>query len=221
MDCREVRDLLDAYALGAAEPGEARALEEHAADCVRCWEELSQAQRAAALLALSIPLERAPAGLEERILARAGRGSRRQPAFRLPRSLRRAWPAAAGAFAAAAAAALAFAVVLQLQVTDLRDENSRLEGRLQESNSVLQQQGQLMAVLAAPDAQEVVLQPTSPGQDALGVYYWSRASRKGFFLGSGLPALQEGQVYQVWFMTEDEAAWLVRQLQTGVSDGKP
>ena len=37
MDCDQVGELLDAYALGAAEADEAAALEEHVADCVRCW----------------------------------------------------------------------------------------------------------------------------------------------------------------------------------------
>ncbi len=60
MECKEVRDLLDAYALGAAEADEANTVEEHVADCVRCWSSLSVAQRAAASIALSTVLQRAP-----------------------------------------------------------------------------------------------------------------------------------------------------------------
>ncbi|HEU4760219.1 MAG TPA: anti-sigma factor, partial [Dehalococcoidia bacterium] len=40
---------------------------------------------------------------------------------------------------------------------------------------------------------------------ALGAYYWSRGTREGFFVGGNLPALQEGQVFQVWLMTGDGA----------------
>ncbi len=67
MKCEQVRDLLDAYALGAAEADEANALEEHVADCVRCWSSLNEAQRAAASIALSTVLLRAPDMKLERI----------------------------------------------------------------------------------------------------------------------------------------------------------
>ncbi len=67
MECKEVRGLLDAYALGAAEADEANALEVHVADCVRCWSSLNEAQRAAATIALSTVLQRAPDMKLERI----------------------------------------------------------------------------------------------------------------------------------------------------------
>lgn len=74
VDCREVAGLLDASALGAAESKEVRALREHMADCLRCWDELTEAQRAAALLALLVRLRRAGASLRKRIIGRAGVG---------------------------------------------------------------------------------------------------------------------------------------------------
>src|SRR5439155_1056 len=39
--CREVMELVDAYALGALDHGEAGALQRHLSDCARCREELS------------------------------------------------------------------------------------------------------------------------------------------------------------------------------------
>ncbi|KKK90842.1 hypothetical protein LCGC14_2718940 [marine sediment metagenome] len=73
MDCEQIRDLLDAYSLGAAEEHEAAVLEEHVADCVRCWSSLNEAQRVAASLALSTALQQAPESLRRRILAEAER----------------------------------------------------------------------------------------------------------------------------------------------------
>ncbi len=67
MVCKEVRELLDAYALGAAEANEANAVDEHVADCVRCWSSLNEAQRAAATIALSTVFQRAPDFKLERI----------------------------------------------------------------------------------------------------------------------------------------------------------
>jgi anti-sigma factor RsiW len=76
MDCEQVKELLDAYALGAAEPDEAAALEEHMEDCARCWHSLSEAQRAAATIALSANICRAPESLRRNILAEIERMQR-------------------------------------------------------------------------------------------------------------------------------------------------
>jgi predicted anti-sigma-YlaC factor YlaD len=73
MDCKQVKELLDAYALGAAEPEEATALDEHMEDCARCWQTFNEAQRAAAAIALSTSLHRAPESLRRNILAEVER----------------------------------------------------------------------------------------------------------------------------------------------------
>ena len=103
MDCDQVGELLDAYALGAAEADEAAALEEHVADCVRCWSSLNEAQQAAATIALSTAFQRAPASLRKRILAETERGERRGVP-ELLQFVRGLWPVGAGVVTAAAAA---------------------------------------------------------------------------------------------------------------------
>ena len=139
MDCQEVRELLDAYALGATEPVESEGLERHLSDCIRCWEELSEAQRTAAALSLAVGIEAAPARLRDRVLSQAEREGRRERGFwGIRQALGRGWPALAGAVAAAGVAALAFAAVLQLEVNDLRDENDEMAFQLQSSAAVLQ-----------------------------------------------------------------------------------
>ena len=203
MDCEQFRELLDAYALGAADGPEAAAVEEHVADCVRCWSSLNEAQSVTASLALSTAVQRAPRSLRSRILAETER--RRQatlPSF--PERLRWLWPAATGALAAGVAAALAFAFVLRAEVNDLRDDRDRLASDMQNAGAVLDEQRQLMAVLAAPDARQINLQPAEAGSEALAVYYWSSASRSGALLSNNLPPLSQGQVYQVWLLTGDE-----------------
>lgn len=200
MDCDQVKELLDAYALGAAEKAEARGLEEHVADCVRCWEELNEAQRAAASLALTVPIEEAPASLGDRILAQAEREVRPgRPLAALWQALRRRWLAAAtAALAIAGVAALAFAAVLQVELNGVQDENDQLERQVQD-------QRQLAAVLSAPDVEEVAVASMSAESEALAVYYWSKATEKGFVVCNNLPPLAEGQVYQAWFITDGEA----------------
>jgi anti-sigma-K factor RskA len=154
MDCDEIRDLLDAYALGAAEPAESGALEEHVADCVRCWEELTKSQQTAAMLALAIPIETPPDYLERRVMAQAEVQRPPAPATGARGSLfgrlRFGWPATAGALAVTSVVALAFAAVLQIQLDDIRGDNDVLEtqqqtdalviGDMQEDMSTLQVQ---------------------------------------------------------------------------------
>lgn len=204
MDCREIKEILEAYALGAAEPQEAAALEEHVADCLRCWEELNEAQRAAALLAFSVPLEEPPPSLRQALLHRAkreaeaaGRGTS------LRAALRRLLPVGALALGAAGAAALGFALFLQAEMSDLQAEKDSLARQVQEAQARVVQQEEIITLLAAPDAQELVMAPASPRYDATAIYYWSSSSRKGFIVCNRLPRLGEGQVYQVWLWTED------------------
>ena len=201
MDCEQVRELLDAYALGAADAPEAAAIEGHVADCIRCWSSLDEAQRVAASLALSSALQKAPRSLRDRVLAET---ERRRPAAVVRARTRWLWPAATGVLVAGAATAAAFAVVLQGEVNDLRGDRDRLTTDVQDAGAVLDEQRQLMAVLAAPDASQINLEPADAGSDALAVYYWSRTTGNGALLSNNLPPLEEGQVYQVWLLTGDQ-----------------
>jgi len=204
MDCDQVKELLDAYALGAAEPEEAAALEEHMADCVRCWPSLNEAQRAAATIALSTTLQRAPESLRRRILADVER-IQHPTGPRLLERLRTLWPAGVGLLAATTAASLALALFLQMQVSDLRGEKDQLAAQIESADARLTQQQQVMALLAAPDTQHIHLEPTDPTSSAAAVYQWSGAAKAGAITCNHLPPLQEGQVYQVWFLTESES----------------
>jgi hypothetical protein len=201
MDCEQVKDLLDAYALGAAEADEAAGLEEHMADCVRCWPSFDEAQRAAAAIALSVTLQRAPDSLRRGILADIERAqSPERPSLR--ERLRGLRPVGAGLLVATAAASLAFAIFLQAEVSDLRDENDQLEAEIVSAEARFTQQQQVMDILAAPDSQEIRLEPTDPTSSATAVYYWSNSAKSGALLCSDLPALSEGEMYEVWLLTD-------------------
>lgn len=215
MDCHGIKDLLDAYALGAAEKREAEGIERHASDCVRCWEQLNEAQQAAALLALSVPLERAPAALRERIMAQAAREAAKAPAAAVPARRRRfTWTSAAGALGAAGVAALVFSAFLQVQMSDLRGEkndlsaqvadlrieNSDLGARLAAAGSAIGRQHQVLTVMSSSDVQTVSMAKMSAPSGAAATYGWSPANSEGFILCEGLPPLEDGEVYQAWFI---------------------
>ncbi len=204
MECAQVSELLDAYALGAAEADEANAIEEHVADCVRCWSSLNEAQRATASLALSTALQRAPQSLRDRVIAEAERGERERAA-KLLQLARRLLPVGAGVVAAGAAASLGFAIFLQTEVSELRSDNSQLVAEIETADARLSQQQQLMTVLAAPDVQQISLEATDPASPATAVYQWSISTGTSALLCNNLASLQEGQMYQVWFLTERDS----------------
>ena len=231
MGCDQVRELLDAYALGAADPADAAVVEEHVADCVRCWDELSKGQQTAALLALTVEMEEAPAKLGERIIAQAQR--ERSQGGKSPgiwSRLRMPWPATAGALGVASLAALVASAFFGLQVQDLRNKNSDLQTQLASSTAQIQRQLQttsrqlsdqqsIFTVLA--DDHRVQVPVTNMASGAAEAYYtWSPAQQKGFLLCEGLPALVAGTMFELWVVTKSGSAQKANPMQAfDSSDG--
>lgn len=71
MICDDVRERIDARALGALEPEEAAAVDEHVVGCRDCAASLDEARRVVELLPLAAPLHEPPAALRDRVLAAA------------------------------------------------------------------------------------------------------------------------------------------------------
>ncbi|MGH2437901.1 MAG: anti-sigma factor, partial [bacterium] len=205
MKCDEIKDLLDAYALGAVDRDEAYQLEGHVADCPDCWEELNKSRRTAALLSLSVPIHRAPDDLRRRVMALAqmeeARGERRTL---LPK-LRPTWRSAIAALGAAAVSALVFASLLQVQITGLRGDRNEITQQLTATGTELEQQRQIVAILSASDSQKISMDSAAVRNQAESVYNWSRDSAAGFIVCNNFPAPPPGQVYQVWFTTTGRA----------------
>ncbi|MEO8457662.1 MAG: anti-sigma factor [Chloroflexota bacterium] len=211
MDCEQVRDMLDAYALGASDVSEAAVVEEHVADCVRCWDELTRGQQTAALLALTVPITDAPARLEQKVLAQA----QRERTYKEPHApfwqRLRTWPAAAGALGVASVAALSVSAFLGVQVADLKDKNdglqaqlvsnsSSFEKQLSDTKQQLADQRSIFTVLSDNDRKQVDV--SAPGGTGAAAYYtWSPENDKGFMICDHLPPIAVDEVYQIWVVT--------------------
>ena len=214
MDCTEIRDIIDAYALGAGAPEEASQIEAHVAECVRCWDELGKAQRTAALLALSAPMKDVPEGLEERIMAIARREAAGERPDRRPpllQRLRLSWASTAAGLGVASIAAITFAGVLQAQVNDLKSENDRIERQMSGTNQELARQVRDMNEVV--EAQEVAIKTViagSPGvemkpagqSEATVRYSWTVGGSDGILSCEHLADAPQGMVYQVWFTND-------------------
>ncbi len=222
MDCEGVRENIDAWALGALDVDEAREFERHMATCDACDPLAQDARAAAASLALGVSLQAASASLKAKVLAGAavladGR-PQRQRGLRL-------WPVAAAAAITLGAGLVAWGAYLQIEVNDLRDENTLVEAGATEqaekyataSTQLVQMSEERRQDLLASDAvTEIVSQDdvvrlamsgTEAAPDATGRYVWSRTAQMGALVARALPPLPEGKRYCMWLVYEND--WIV------------
>jgi len=190
--------MLEAYALGAVAPEEGAHIEEHLSECLACWDHLSQSQRAAALLALAVPLEEPREGLRQRIIAQARREAElaAQPSptgrgWRLPR------------FAAMGATAVALTAVGALSWSLVETRNLRSDyDDIQQQATITGQRAEvatkLVGIISRPDAKSEAMVASGIAAGTTAYYAWTRDGKLGAIICHDLPPAPEGKVYQVW-----------------------
>lgn len=184
--------MLEAYALGAVAPEEGAHIEEHLGECLACWEHLTESQRAAALLALAVPLEEPHEDLRKRIIAQAQQEGLAAAA---------PWPTRGGwrlpRFAAIGAAAVALAAVGALSWSLLETRHLRSDyDDIQEQAVISAQQVSLTRQLAGIEGQEMKALGSAVGAS---VYYmWTHDGRQGAIICHDLPSAPQGKAYQLW-----------------------
>ena len=191
--------MLEAYALGAVAPEEGAHIEEHLTECLACWDHLSQSQRAAALLALAVPLEEPREGLRRRIIAQAQREG--EPAaepsatgrgWRLPRLM----AVGATAVALAAVGALSWSLVETRNLhSDYHDIQQQAIITEQRSNNATQ----LVNMMLRPDWESAEMATSGLAAGATAYYVWNRGGKVGAIICQHLPDPPKGKVYQLWF----------------------
>jgi anti-sigma-K factor RskA len=194
---RRVHELSGAYALDALDAAERERFERHLRRCASCTDDVRQMTATAARMAMAVAAE-PPPGLKGRVLAAAATTPQLPPlpataAARRRRGrhvIRSAWfPRLSLGIAAVGVAA---AVVLAVVTVSTQD-------RL---NSVQAQNRAIEAVLSAPDAQ-IATGKSSIGGTATVVL--SYAEQKMIFTSSGLPALPNAKVYELWLLSSKSA----------------
>jgi hypothetical protein len=214
-DCQAASDNVDAYAIGALDADEARALEAHLAACNDCAALIDDATEGAAALALGVPLQAAGPALKARVLASAAILS---DAAR-PRPRARWWQAAAAVLAIAAAGGLVWGIATQRRVDDLEQRNvsisaaateqagemAQLRAGMQEMTgaearleSSVRMQEAMVYVVSQPDVRRTAMTGTDAAPAASARYLWSPSEQLGALVASALPELPEGGVYRLW-----------------------
>jgi anti-sigma-K factor RskA len=188
----DLHTLTGAYAVDAVDGAEREKFEHHLRRCSSCEHEVLGMQETATRLGLAaarVP----PPSLKTAVMASAARTRQHPPvaeASPAPEPRARWRPRLAVAVATLAAAVIvALAVTLGLQHSEL--DQSRA------------QQREVAAVLTAPGAR-LVTAPTSLGGTATVVV--AQRLGKMIFTSSGLPALADAKVYQVWILTSSGGA---------------
>lgn len=227
----------DEYALGVLEPERQNAIAQHALACDECRARLFDSQRLIALLALAPPVRHPPARLKRRVF-RAVRGRRRGVLW-LPRLARLSPVAAALVAVAVAAASFTGMVSMRGQVEELRDENARLQSKVDDALSQrfeivaltqrlreaeasawqAQYEGQLdrdmLMALLSPESRTAEVISVADKASPLGRLIWDPGQRRLWFVASRLPKLPEGETYQLWVNVDGK----YRSLGTFQPDG--
>jgi anti-sigma factor RsiW len=177
LDHGDAQELLGAFALDALDPAEADAVDLHLRDCPRCRAEVEEYRETAAMLAFGGVS--APPGVWERIQASLEEAPPKLELARVVPMRPSRWQTF-GAKLAAAAAVVISLVALGVSVARSGDDGG---------TSTLDDE--IAAVILDPDAQHVALD----GDGSAEVYV---LDGKAYLVKHSLPALPEGQTYQLW-----------------------
>jgi hypothetical protein len=199
LTCEEFMDLAAVVALDAADAEDVRRVEEHAESCPACGGLLDELRVAAAGLGTLVPQVDPPPALREHVFAAVRREPRplafaRRLPLRLPRRprLSAAWLVAAASFLVAIVS-LAWVAILQVQITDLRNQSVATSVRDARIDRVV-------SVLASDKLAVKELQPVMSTLDSSGYVFLDPNSDTGMLMCHALPPVDQGEAYQVWFV---------------------
>jgi anti-sigma-K factor RskA len=190
-------ELAGAYALGALDSEDLAAFEQHWPTCAECQQLVADARLVAGMLPLALTPVEPPAALRNRIMMSAA-----PPATP---SVTTNWLAIAATLLAVVAGGLAWTQYRQAATSQAAATQSQAQlETMQAQLSALQSQAdvarQAVDILAADDVARVELKGQPAAPSSTGRAYWS-ASRGLLFSAVNLPALPQGRVYQLWYVT--------------------
>jgi anti-sigma-K factor RskA len=182
LNCDELSDLFELYALGVLEPAERAEIEEHLQrDCATCGGNLRRAVSLNTALLASVPDIAPPRRLRKRVLSLAA-----------PDRSAWGWTIAASGLAAALLIA-----VLWFSVRDREHESelARARDTIRRSNAELARVQQALVFLNEPETRQVGFGKGAPQPPRGNVFVNPRGV---LLIASNLPALPAGKTYEMW-----------------------
>jgi Anti-sigma-K factor rskA len=205
MNCDELRDHYELYALGIAEDPEASEIRAHLARaCPTCIPGVRAARELTTLIGATAPDVQPPARLRKRVLAITGE----QTGKRLN------W---APVWAAVAAGALIAAVVFNSREHRAAAEVARLQSQAAAQTRELARLNDAMAILNQPDAKQVVFGGAAP-QPPRGRVFLD-PHRGVLLIASNLPPAPAGKVYEMWVIPKATGKPVPAGLFQSAADG--
>jgi hypothetical protein len=204
MNCESVKELLEAYALGALEEGEARGVEDHVRNCLECRRLLDAYVEAASSLVDALPVTTAPSALLKRRLIHQVDP---EPGRRVQRSSVRPRPFTGSALRLAlkGIAACLFLLVVGLSVAwglEQRSALAREKSLRTELEAMIGQQEVVLEVVDSNRTAKAQLRATEPDSTAYGKLYTRPDMPWVVALVGRLPDKSEEEVYNLW-LTRD------------------
>lgn len=227
MSNEHVDELIDLYALGALEPGEQVAVDEHLDDCARCRAQLDEAKRLVLMLAWTPDQHDPPPGLQQKVMSRVQQLQRLEgsPPQRWWQNidLRRWFAMPQPAFGLAAVALLvalglgARTVQLQSQLAGAQQQASAQQQQLSQLQAQLDQQRPVAQLLSEPGTKLVTLTATDNPNEVQGYLLLKPDARTAFVSTAALAPLPADKTYQLWLIDDQpESVGLFGTDQQGV-----
>jgi anti-sigma-K factor RskA len=217
--CEEIREDLEAYALGALDTADARTVEAHISECRECATIVADYRHAVSHLSLAVPLFRASPRVKSRVM-----GAISMNTVAVPRVLRSGWvmAAAAAVLIGIAIGGAVWASILSHEVGNLKEQNQRLiaiseldagqraailqvqselsSARTEQErlSTTLDEYATLVQIALDPDLVPTQLQGTEMATAATCSYVWSVKQSLGALTCKDLPTTSFANTYELW-----------------------
>lgn len=205
MSNEHVDELIDLYALGALEPGEQSAVDEHLDECARCRVQMDEAKRLVLMLAWTPDQHEPPPDLQHKVLRRVEQLQRTQGRapqkwwqnidlrqwFRMPQP-------------ALGLAALALVLVLGLggRTIQLQRQTAQQQQQLSQFQAQLAEQQPIAELLSVPGTRLVTLTAQDDPNEVQGYLLLKPDARTAFVSTAALAPLPADKTYQLWLIDE-------------------
>ena len=204
MNCEQLREHYELYALGIAEQPERGEISEHLnRGCDVCGAGVKRALETAALLGASAPEAQPSAQLRRRILASVGSEERRVRFNWLP--------------ILAVAAALAIAVYFGVNSRRNAQESARLRDEMRAQTAQIAQLTEAFAILSGPSTTEASFGGVQPRPPRGKVFV--NADRGVLLIASNLPRTPADKIYEMWIIRKGAAKPVPAGLFQSQDDG--
>jgi len=218
MNHSDIKEILPLYSLGAIEPAEVRALDEHLKTCAECRAEVDQWRDTTSALAYAAEAAEPSPEVRTRILegvrsakgqaatkqTEHSQGRNSEPPSNVVRMPVRTWSVAQKSLAIAASLAflalLASLYVVWNRNRTLQNEVARLSRGLDETQDKLARLEQDSEILNAPTLTVATLKGTPMAQKARGKLMYDQKTGRAIFTAADMPPPPAGMAYQLWYI---------------------